>query len=44
MPTSAYFDDPIDQLIVCQEAKQAGVTKLISICNSLMDFFQVYET
>jgi TatD DNase family protein len=37
------FDDPIDQLIVCQEAKQAGVTKLISICNSLMDFFQVYE-
>ncbi len=37
------FDDPIDQLLVCQQAKQAGVTRLISICNSLIDFAQVYE-
>jgi TatD DNase family protein len=37
------FDDPIDQLLVCQQAKQAGVTRLISICNSLIDFSQVYE-
>ena len=37
------FDDPIDQLLVCQQAKQAGVTRLISICNSLIDFVQVYE-
>ena len=37
------FDDPIDQLLVCQQAKQAGVTRLISICNSLLDFTQVYE-
>jgi TatD DNase family protein len=37
------FDDPIDQLLVCQQAKQAGVTRLISICNSLIDFTQVYE-
>jgi len=36
------FDDPIDQLLVCQQAKQAGVTRLISICNSLIDFAQVY--
>jgi TatD DNase family protein len=37
------FDDPIEQLIVAQEAKQAGVMKIISICNSLYDFAQVYE-
>jgi TatD DNase family protein len=37
------FEDPIEQLIVCQQAKAAGVTKIISICNSLMDFTQVYE-
>ena len=37
------FDDPIDQLLVCQQAKQAGVTRLVSICNSLIDFAQVYE-
>jgi hypothetical protein len=37
------YDDPIEQLLVCQEAKQAGVTRIISICNSLMDFKQVYE-
>lgn len=37
------FDDPIEQLIVCQQAKASGVTKIVSICNSLMDFGQVYE-
>jgi TatD DNase family protein len=37
------FDDPIEQLLVCQQAKQAGVTRIVSICNSLMDFKQVYD-
>lgn len=37
------YDDPIEQLMVCQQAKQAGVTRLVSICNSLMDFRQVYD-
>jgi TatD DNase family protein len=36
-------DDPIDQLIVIQEAKQVSVNRLISICNSLHDFVRVYE-
>lgn len=38
------FDDPIDQLLVCQEARAAGVTKIISICNSLIDFTTVYQS
>ena len=37
------YDDPIEQLLVCQQAKQAGVGRIISICNSLVDFKQVYE-
>lgn len=37
------FDDPIEQLIVCQQAKASGVDKIVSICNSLIDFLQVYE-
>lgn len=37
------FDDPIEQLLVCQQAKQAGVMRIVSICNSLMDFKQVYD-
>lgn len=37
------FDDPIEQLLVCQQAKQVGVSKIVSICNSLIDFFQVYD-
>ena len=36
-------DDPIEQLIVIQEARQASVSRIISICNSLHDFAQVYE-
>ena len=36
-------EDPIEQLIVIQEARQASVTRLVSICNSLMDFVKIYE-
>ncbi|MDR2257941.1 MAG: TatD family hydrolase [Treponema sp.] len=36
-------DDPIEQLIVIQEARQASVARIISICNSLHDFVRVYE-
>lgn len=36
-------EDPIEQLIVIQEARQAQVTRLVSICNSLHDFTRVYE-
>ncbi|AEE17749.1 TatD family hydrolase [Treponema brennaborense] len=38
------YDDPIEQLRVIQEAKQAQVTRIVSICNSLHDFASVYET
>jgi TatD DNase family protein len=37
------YDDPIEQLIVIQEARQVGVSHLISICNNLHDFVHVYE-
>jgi len=36
-------DDPIEQLIVIQEARQASVARIVSICNSLHDFGHVYE-
>ncbi|GHV05399.1 TatD family hydrolase [Spirochaetia bacterium] len=36
-------DDPIEQLIVIQEARQASVTRIVSICNSLHDFTTVYD-
>jgi len=36
-------DDPIEQLIVIQEARQASVNRIVSICNSLHDFTQVYD-
>jgi TatD DNase family protein len=36
-------DDPIEQLIIIQEARQASVSRLVSICNSLHDFVRVYE-
>ena len=36
------YDDPIEQLRVIQEAKQANVTRIVSICNSLHDFTRVY--
>jgi TatD DNase family protein len=38
------YDDPIEQLRVIQEAKQARVTRIVSICNSLHDFPLVYGT
>jgi TatD DNase family protein len=37
-------DDPIEQLIVIQEARQASVARLVSICNSLHDFGRVYDS
>ncbi|MDR3191957.1 MAG: TatD family hydrolase [Treponema sp.] len=36
-------EDPIEQLIVIQEARQAQVTRIVSICNSLHDFTTVYN-
>jgi len=36
-------EDPIEQLIIAQEAKQEQVAHIVSICNNLHDFFQVYE-
>ncbi len=36
-------EDPIEQLIIVKQAKQAGVEHIISICNNLPDFFKVYE-
>jgi len=38
------YDDPIEQLRVIQQAKQAGVSRIISINNSLLDFKRVYNT
>ena len=36
-------EDPIEQLIIIQEARQASVSRLVSICNSLIDFVKIYE-
>ena len=36
------YDDPIEQLRVIQQAKQAGVSRIVSINNSLHDFEKVY--
>ncbi len=38
------YDDPLRQLRVVQEARQAGVARIVSICNSLHDFSKTYET
>jgi TatD DNase family protein len=38
------YDDPIEQLIVIQEARQVGVSRIISICNNLHDFVRVYDS
>ncbi len=38
------YDDPIEQLRVIQKAKQAGVTRIVSINNSLHDFEIVYNS
>ena len=36
-------EDPIEQLIVIQEARQVSVSRLVSICNSLIDFVKIYD-
>jgi TatD DNase family protein len=36
-------EDPIEQLIVVQEAKQEGVTDIVSISSNLRDFHQIYQ-
>jgi TatD DNase family protein len=36
-------DDPIEQLIVIQEARQVSVSRIVSICNNLHDFVRVYN-
>ena len=36
------YDDPIEQLRVIQQAKQAGVARIVSINNSLYDFTKNY--
>ena len=36
-------DDPIEQLRVITQAKQAGVSRIVSINNSLHDFTRVYN-
>ena len=36
-------DDHIEQLMVIQEARQAQVARLVSICNSLIDFTRIYS-
>ncbi|MDR2796622.1 MAG: TatD family hydrolase [Spirochaetaceae bacterium] len=38
------FDDPIEQLLVTQEARQVGVSRIVSICNNLHDFAKVYDS
>ncbi len=36
-------DDPIEQLIIAQEAKQDKIEAILSICNNLRDFYTVHE-
>ncbi len=36
-------EDPIEQLIITQEAMQEAVDKIVNISNNLRDFFQIYE-
>ena len=36
-------EDPIDQLIVVQEARQEGVQHLVTVSNNLIDFAQLFE-
>ena len=38
------YNDPLAQLRAIQEAKRASVIRILSICNSLHDFYTVYET
>ena len=36
-------EDPIEQLMVVKEARQEEVLGIVSICNSLRDFYQVHQ-
>ncbi len=36
-------EDPIEQLIIVQEAKQEGVSDVVSISSNLRDFHQIYQ-
>jgi TatD DNase family protein len=36
-------EDPIDQLIIVQEARQEGVEHLVTVSNNLVDFVQLYD-
>jgi len=36
-------EDPIDQLIIVQEARQEGVAHIVTVSNNLVDFDQVYQ-
>ena len=36
-------EDPIEQLMIIQEARQASVARIVSICNSLIDFGRIYD-
>ena len=36
-------EDPIEQLMVIQEARQVSVIRFVSICNSLIDFTKIYD-
>ncbi|MEM5948815.1 TatD family hydrolase [Spirochaetia bacterium 38H-sp] len=40
---SLIHEDAIERLIITQEAKQAGIVGIISICNNINDFFVVYD-
>lgn len=37
------IEDPIEQLIIAQQANQEGITGIISICNNIGDFDDLYE-
>ncbi|QEN03601.1 TatD family deoxyribonuclease [Thiospirochaeta perfilievii] len=36
-------DDPMEQLMVIQKSKQQKISKMLSICNNLIDFDNVYN-
>lgn len=36
-------EDPIEQLIVVQEARHESIDGVLSICNNVRDFFDIYE-
>jgi TatD DNase family protein len=40
---SLIHDDPIEQLLIAQEARREGVAGILSICNNIQDFFSTYE-